>query len=42
MMESFKRVGEMMVFDLVTFAQEYMPGERMTARIVPLLSFRYP
>ena len=26
MMESFKRVGGMMIFDLVTIAQDYMPG----------------
>ena len=26
MMESYKRVGGMMVFDLVTIAQDYMPG----------------
>jgi hypothetical protein len=28
MVESLNRVGEMMVFDLVTMAQEYMAGER--------------
>lgn len=27
MEESLKRVGGMMVFDLVTFAQEHMPGQ---------------
>ncbi len=26
MAESINRIGGMMVFDLVTFAQEYMPG----------------
>jgi hypothetical protein len=28
LVESLDRVGEMMVFDLVTMAQEYMAGER--------------
>ena len=27
MRESINRVGDMMIFDLVTIAQDYMPGE---------------
>lgn len=47
MMESFKRVGGMMVYDLVTMAQDYMPGRQVnksmrcfvSALFSPLLPF---